>query len=72
MNVRNTAKAFVLECNRVNRCKDCLYKNYCNNLFKDNIPCNLGLQQVEYILYNRIFGCMDISNVINEFKGENE
>lgn len=72
MNVRNTAKAFVLECNRVNRCEDCLYKNYCNNLFKDNNPCNLGLQQVEYILYNRIFGYMDISNAINVFKGENE
>lgn len=72
MNVRNTAKAFILECNRVNRCKDCIYKYYCRKLFTDNNPCNLGLQQVEYILYNRIFGCIDISNAMNEFKGENE
>ena len=71
MNVRNTAKTFISECNRVNRCKDCLYENYCNNLFKDNNPCMLGLQQVEYILYNRIFGCIDISNAMNELKGEN-
>ena len=71
MNVRNTAKSFVMECNRVHRCKDCSYKDYCRDLFKDNNPCNLGLQQVEYILYNRIFGCIDISNAMNELKGEN-
>lgn len=72
MNVRNIAKSFVIECNRVHRCKDCSYKDYCNNLFKDNIPYKLGLQQVENIIYDRIFGCIDISDAMNEFKGENE
>ena len=71
MDIKNTAKAFMLECNKSNRCKECLYKTYCENLFKDEVPCRLGLQQVEYILYNQIFGCIDVATEMNKFKGEN-
>lgn len=71
MNVGDTARAIKIECNRVHGCADCLYRNWCNKLFPCTQPGNEQLWNIEKVIYDKIFGCVDISDAMNEIiKGE--